>query len=165
MATEKERAENLYRRLYVASMDVSEARQHAKHLLKKGWHYHPWERRPSVYMQQAAFTTALIVAYGRAFTRSTGWPDIPGRLLSYDKDEEGLHHRLLEMRHTVYAHSDSKAFNIRLVKRGPMRSIDRLPSLRLSREDVELFLSMTQRLMERLELRINEVRESAREDE
>jgi hypothetical protein len=163
MTTNKERAENLYRRLYIARMDIGEAQQHAKHLLKKGWHHQPWERRWSVYLQQAAFTTALVVAYGRAFTKSNGWPDIPSRLIPYDEDQKELHRRLMETRHTIYAHSDSKAFNIRLLATGPVRSIDRLPSLRLSKEDTELFLSMTKELLERLGRRMDQVDESLRE--
>jgi hypothetical protein len=160
MTTEKGRAENLYRRLYVAGLDVGEAQQHARHLLKKGWHHEPWDARWSVYMQQIAFTTALIVGYGRAFTRSKGWPDIPDRLIPYNKEERQLHRELMDMRNTIYAHSDSSAYNIRLLPHGAPRSIDYLPSLRLSKEETELFMEMTAKLLERLGKRRDEVLES-----
>jgi hypothetical protein len=112
-------------------------------------------------MQQVAFTTALIVAYGRAFTKSDGWPDIPRRLVPYDEKDRELHDRLMEMRHTVYAHSDSKVFNIRLItsERGWPRSIDKLPSLRLSAEETALFMTMTAKLSRALQNRCRELYE------
>jgi len=62
--------------------------QQARHLLKRGWHHEHWDARSSVYMQQIAFTMALIVGYARAFTKSKGWPDIPDRSSPYNKEEK-----------------------------------------------------------------------------
>ena len=72
----------LYALLHVAEEYLLQAGFFAAHTLKKGWHFEPWEKRWSVYMQQAAFTTALATAYSRPFTESRGWPKFPMRLLS-----------------------------------------------------------------------------------
>ena len=53
---------SLYEVLYVAQEDLAQATYFASHLLKKGWHFEPWERRWTTYMQQSAYTTALVVA-------------------------------------------------------------------------------------------------------
>lgn len=65
-----DRDARLYSKLFVSRMDIEFARYCASVLLKKGWHFQPWERRGTVYQQQAVFTTALVTAYGRAFTDS-----------------------------------------------------------------------------------------------
>lgn len=103
-----EERQRLYERLFVAAEDLGLARQYAQHLLKKGWHSAPWERRGSIYMQQSAFVTALVVSYARAFTKSHGWPKFPEIFLSEDQAAIALHEQLISLRHEVYAHSDSK---------------------------------------------------------
>ncbi|MGE8482997.1 MAG: hypothetical protein ACN6Q5_10455 [Pseudomonas sp.] len=103
-----EERQRLYERLFVAAEDLGLARQYAQHLLKKGWHSAPWERRGSIYMQQSAFVTALVVSYARAFTKSYGWPKFPESFLPEDQGATALHKRLIALRHEVYAHSDSK---------------------------------------------------------
>jgi len=105
----------LYERLYVSVQDLGMARQYAEMLLKKGWHSAPWERRGSVYMQQSAFTTALVVCYGRPFTNSKGWPSFPTALLKLTASQAELHFKLLNLRHQVYAHSDSCRYEIELL--------------------------------------------------
>src|SRR5438445_12970197 len=98
----------LYARLYFSAQDFWYAKSYALHLIKKGWHSAPYERRGTIYMQQSAFTTSLIVSYARPFTRSNGWPKFPERFVQYDAQETLLHQRLLDLRHQVYAHSDSE---------------------------------------------------------
>jgi len=105
----------LYERLYVSALDLARARYYAKFLLKKGWHSNPWERRGSLYLQQSAFTTALIVSYGRPFTNSNGWPKFPPSLLKLSDTQLALHFKLIKLRHQVYAHSDSVSFEIKPV--------------------------------------------------
>src|ERR1700759_5574944 len=68
------------------------------------WHNQPWDRRGTIYQQHAAFTTALVTAYGGPFTQSNGWPDIRKQLsATYSGQELVLHEKLIELRHTVYA--------------------------------------------------------------
>jgi hypothetical protein len=139
--------EKLYGRLYVSMQDVASAREYARVLLKKGWHHRPWERRWSVYRDQAAFTSALVVAYGRPFTTSRGWPKFPSRLKPYTKEETALHDKLLVLRHRVYAHSDSASYSIRPRSRGGFSTtIVGQPPLRLTAEETTLFVSMTEKL-------------------
>jgi hypothetical protein len=54
-------------------------------LIKKGWHWMPWERRGTIYLRRAAFTTSLVTPYARPFTGSRGWPKIPTELINYDQ--------------------------------------------------------------------------------
>src|SRR5690348_1701384 len=81
---------NLHDKLLVSSDDIAIAQFCAGVLLKNGWHAQPWERRGTVYQQQTAFTTALITAYARAFTKSKGWPAFPPALCVYDDRESAL---------------------------------------------------------------------------
>jgi hypothetical protein len=91
----------------VAEEDLRQARFFAAHILKKGWHHEEWEKRWTVYMQQAAYTTALATAYSRPFTESRGWPKFPARLLAaFSPKQRDLHKRILKLRNLIYAHSD-----------------------------------------------------------
>lgn len=110
--TQKTEIERLYKRLYISGEDLGMAAQFAAFILKKGWHFTPWERRGTLYLQQSAFTSSLIVFYARPFTRSSGLPDFPKRLLKYSKTENGLHDTIIQLRHKVYAHSDDASYKV-----------------------------------------------------
>jgi hypothetical protein len=141
--------EKLYSKLYVSISDVEFARYCACVLLKKGWHSQPWERRGTIYQQQAAFTSALVTAYGRPFTNSKGWPKIPEELIRYNEQETKLHKNLITLRHTVYAHSDSENYSIRPWRSGDFSTdIVGAPTLRITSEDAQLFQVMTRRLID-----------------
>lgn len=135
--------ERLYQRLYVSLGDLSLTNSFARHLRKKKWHYAPHERRWTTYIQQAAFTSALVTSYARAFTPSKGWPDIPVRLRPYDDAEVRLHEHLIALRNKVYAHSDSSSYSVR-----PMRIADHpsaiigAPIFRLSSEELTALQKM-----------------------
>lgn len=109
----KNREEELYSRLYVSSCDLAFAEYCLGVLLKKGWHHKPWERRGNIYNQQSAFTSALVIAYARPFTKSKGWPHFPSELKDFDPKQKALHEHMIEMRHTIYAHSDSKHYTVK----------------------------------------------------
>lgn len=157
-----ERDKKLYDKLFVSKGDLSFAQNCCAFLIKKGWHHQPWERRHSTYIQQAAFTTAMITAYGRVFTMSKGWPQIPHKLVAYDAAENELHKTLLELRHKVYAHSDHSSYEIRPWSAGGLETdIESNPSLRISAEDAELFLAMTSKLIKAIDLRIKALRATA----
>lgn len=63
LETAGEKKQRVYERLLVAAENFGFARQYAQHLLKKRWHSARWEHRGSIYMQQSAFVTALVVSY------------------------------------------------------------------------------------------------------
>ena len=147
--------EKLYSKLYVSSSDIAFARYCASVILKKGWHAQPWERRGTIYQQQAAFTTALVTAYARPFTPSKGWPKLPSDLVAYSDQEAALHEQLIKLRHTVYAHSDSASYSIR-----PWRSEDfstdivGAPVMRITSKDATLFQAMSSKLLASIGVRM-----------
>jgi hypothetical protein len=143
---------NLYSKLFVSRRDIALARYCASVILKKGWHGQEWERRGTVYQQQAVFTTALVTAYARPFTRSKGrkrWPDLPKDLVAaYSGPEKALHYRLIRLRHTVYAHSASASYSIRPWRSGDFSTdIVGQPVMRLALEEATLFQEMSGRLL------------------
>ena len=52
-----ERDARLYGKLFVSRNDIGFAQYCASELLKKGWHSLWWERRGTVYQQQAVYTS------------------------------------------------------------------------------------------------------------
>lgn len=132
-----EQKQRLYERLYVAE-DLGLARQYAQLLLKKGGHSAPWERRGSIYMQQSAFVTALVVSYVRAFTKSYGWPRLPEGTLPEGQGATALHKQLMDLRHEVYAHSDSKHHKVLpwRIDSEALTDVRGAPSLRFTRMNV-----------------------------
>jgi hypothetical protein len=90
-------------RLFASTYDFGQANFCARYLLKKGWHSNPWERRGTIYAQQTAFVTNLIVAYARPFVTSKGWPAYPSKLTNFDAMQKEMHERLLQMRHEIFA--------------------------------------------------------------
>jgi hypothetical protein len=138
----------LYNRLYVSRSDIDFARYCAGVLLKKGWHVQPWEKRGTIYQQQTAFTSALVTAYARPFTKSKGWPSFPEELIPYDLAELELHKQLMKMRHKVFAHSDSESYSIKTFKiENDVAHLLTQPTLRLTAKEVKLFQSMTSKLI------------------
>lgn len=104
--------ELLFKRLYISLQDLNCAADFAAYILKKGWHFNPWEKRGSIYLQQSAFTSSLITFYARPFTKSCGLPPFPTTLVKYNKAEKRLHQKILLLRHQVYAHSDSGRYRV-----------------------------------------------------
>jgi hypothetical protein len=149
-------AEKVYSKLYVSSSDIRFARYCASVLLKKGWHAQPWERRGTIYQQQAVFTTALVTAYARPFTSSKGWPKLPSNnLIAYSVPEQILHKQLLRLRHTVYAHSASASYSIQPWRSGNFSTdIVGAPVLRITSADANLFMAMTSKLLASIDLRM-----------
>ena len=135
----------LYQRLTVWRHDLSEAAYFAGFLLKKGWHFDPWDKkiRWPTYMQQAAFTTALVAAYCRPFVETRNGAVLSMKLAPYTDGEHELHEKLKSLRNTVYAHSDIELRQVRPVSfNGRATAIERLPSLKLTRGETERTLAM-----------------------
>ena len=159
-AVATEEKQRLYERLYVAAEDLGLARQYTQHLLKKGWHSAPWERRGSIYMQQSAFVTALVVSYARAFTKSYGWPSLSESFLPEDQGATALHKRLMGLRHEVYAHSDSKHHKVQpwRINSRSLTDLRNAPFLRFTKDECELITEFIDRIPKRLLPRITLMR-------
>jgi hypothetical protein len=85
------RAHALYGKLHVSREDIGTARLCAAYIQEKGWHTWPFTRRGSVYIQQIAFTTAMIVAYCGPFAPGRGNISLPEKLLRFSPQEADLH--------------------------------------------------------------------------
>jgi hypothetical protein len=134
----------LYERLHVSSLDLSSAKQYACHLLKKGWHSAPYERRGSIYMQQSAFTTSLVVSYARPFSNSYGWPQFPEEFWQYSPQQNQLHQKLIELRDQVFAHSDKAQYKVLPFRMNAdsVSAIEGVPFHRLSQDECKQLVEM-----------------------
>lgn len=137
---------DLYGKLDAARRDLFDASSYGAFIMKKGWTAKPWGRG-STYLQQSAFMTAMIVSYGRAFTRSDGWPRLPSQFLSfYDHDETALHNHIMTQRHQVYAHSDSVSYPIKPWKSDYHSDIIQFRVLEMDYEDIKRLQGMCQKI-------------------
>ena len=90
--------------LHAAMSDLNQATIWAEHIMKKKWYRRPWSRG-ATYSHQSAYVTAIVMAYGRVFSKGRNGRRFPEKLIDYDADDRALHERLLDMRNAVYAHS------------------------------------------------------------
>jgi hypothetical protein len=140
----------LYQKLYISLNDLAMADTFAGHLLKNGWHYALWEtrRRWPTYMKQAAFTSALVVSYARPLTKSYGWPKFPMEIVDFDESEFTLHKKIIHLRDTVYAHSDSVNHGVRPWRiAGLPSAIVSSPPLRLTSDELQRVRQMISKLV------------------
>src|SRR4051812_19229513 len=100
----------LYRRLYIARIDLEEARATAEDLLARRIAV-PRSKPPSALLM--AMNTALVVSYARPFVQSRGQSEVaekavPGILLrGLTARERDIHEALITMRNKEVAHSDA----------------------------------------------------------
>ena len=100
----------LYRRLYLARMDIEEARAVAVDLLARRIPL-PRAKQPGPLL--LALNTALVVCYSRPFIQSRGHSviadkTVPGALLrSLTARERAMHDSILMLRNKEVAHSDA----------------------------------------------------------
>lgn len=110
-------------------------------------------------MQQAAFTTALLTSYARPFTQSKGWPKLPSEFVLYNASEVHLHQQVMELRHQVYAHSDSSRHSIRPIKVLDFHTdIVGSPHLRLSKKETEMLVRMIDKVIAKINTEIERLR-------
>jgi hypothetical protein len=151
-----------YGKLFVSVNDLNLASYCLKVIVQKKWHHQPWERRQATYQQQATYTTALIVAYGRVFTTSKGWERVSKELKRFDgftDEESAVHNRMMELRHSVFAHSDSKNYSIRPFRNPELSSdVVREPTLRITAEESVLLNRMIRKLAKTFIERMSEIR-------
>lgn len=150
----------LYERLVVFREDLAQATYFARYLLKKGWHFEPWDHRIRwpTYMQQAAFTTALVAAYSRPFTVTRSGSTLPTRLASFNSEQRALHKKVLSLRNTVYAHTEVALHKVVPVSvNGRAAAVLNTPLLRLSKEEVELLVGMISHVSANIDSSLNKL--------
>lgn len=107
----------LYRRLYIARIDLEEARATVDDLLARRIAI-PRSKPPSALL--LAMNTALVVAYARPFVQSRGQSEtaektVPGILLrGLTAREREIHDALIVMRNKEIAHSDADVLDMSL---------------------------------------------------
>lgn len=148
----------LYSRLHVSSLDLGFVQYCVGVILKKGWHYRPWEKRGTIYQQQSAFMSAIVTAYARPFTKSFGWPKFPPELKEFNSGEDVFHLRMIELRNSVYAHSDSKNYSVRPWRSGKFSTdIVGAPELCISAKEALLLKQMVNKLQLAIRRRMSQI--------
>jgi hypothetical protein len=148
----------LYKKLVVSQDDFGQAKYFIGYILKKGWHFSPWDSaiRYPTYLKQAAFTTAFVTAYARPFTGTRSSPALSLKIAKYGISEKRLHDEILELRNTVYAHSDIEKQDVRpLVFMGFASAVQKQPVMKFSKLNAELVLRMVESLSEHVRARLN----------
>src|SRR6185312_5754397 len=133
-----------YALLHVSEEDLRQASFYASHLLKKGWHSEWYERRGTVYYQQAAYTTALVMAYTRPFTQTRGGSSLHGKTIAgFSEEQKAQHKRMKVLRDNIYAHTDIPTRRVRPVSfAGYPSAIETVPPMRLHKAEVEHLQTM-----------------------
>jgi len=150
----------LYQRLWVWRQDLLDATYFTRFLLKKGWHFEPWDKkiRWPTYMQQAAFTTALAAAYCRPFVETRNGAVLSMKFAPYTDAEHELHEKLKSLRNSAYAHSDVELREVRPISlSGRATAIERLPCLKLTRTETERALSMIAKVSRAIDQKLQEL--------
>lgn len=148
----------LFHKLHVSSFDISYARQCAVHVKKKDWFREPWSRG-TLYFQQTAFVTALVVSYARPFAVGRAGLNFPNKLIPYDDVQMKFHLDLLSRRNRVYAHSDPETWSVRPWKSGDFETtIEGRPWLIVRRDEIDRFIPMTDALIASIADRMAEIR-------
>lgn len=131
--------EKLYKKLFTSCRDLEFAQYCLAVITKRGWHHAEFQKRGTVYLQQAAYTSALFVSYGRAFTQSRGWGELPPDVRCFSRTEAACHKRMMHARNSVFAHTDSSEYTIQPWSSGDFTTdIVGAPILRMSPEDAVL---------------------------
>ncbi len=126
LQVERERA--LFRRLVIAWHDLIDARAALTHLLGAD------ESLPNQVLTDSLLTS-LVMSYGRCFTQSRG-PSVAIRNLPHsflktlDPDQLAVHHHVLQLRNTEFAHSDVDAAEVQVQAFPEFKSGVLLPSSR-----------------------------------
>jgi hypothetical protein len=154
-----ERGKALYGKLHVSRDDIEIARSCARYIKRKGWHTYSFRRRGTVRIQQVCFTTTMIVVYARPFAPGRGNIDLPKRLAAdYESDQKILHKRLLQLRHTEYAHLDASSYRVTPYKGDFIKSIESIRDVCFTEKEIDLFLLMTDGLLARITERMEQLR-------
>lgn len=139
--------QRLYEKLRTSIQDLLYASAYGAVILKKKWKAKPWSRG-STYLQQSAYITAMVTAYGRAFTESRGWPMLPRGIMGvYTKDQKKVHKRIMTLRNSLYAHSDSAHYYVRPWKSDWHTDVTSDPILEVEHSEIEVLQVMCSRMV------------------
>lgn len=152
----------LYRRLWISSNDLHEAKATIEEILRSNLPY-PRRKEPSALL--IALTTALVVSYVRPFVNSRGQSavaerTVPGSLLRmFTSRERELHDALVDMRNREVAHSDADVLElaITLFLDGD-GGISRIPRHPLRRVELRALNRMIEKLADEIERHCEELR-------
>jgi hypothetical protein len=102
--------------------------------------------------------SALVIAYARPFTDSRDWPKFPLQLMEFESDEKALHGHMIQLRNTLYAHSDSKNYFVKPWRSGGFYAdIVAAPALRMSAEEAALLKQMIGKLQLAIRRRMRQI--------
>jgi hypothetical protein len=155
-----EKKRKLYEKLHFSHQDIRLALRCCEVILANKWHAMPWDVHPDNHVYQQSFTTTLVVSYGRIFTESRNWSPIPLEIVSkiYSAEEIDLHNRLIDLRHTVYAHTDASKHSIKPWISGAFSSaVVQTQAMKLSVDEATLFTSMGNKLAAELFSRMTKI--------
>jgi hypothetical protein len=151
----------LYRRLYIARMDLDEARAIVEELLKSRI---PLPRRSEPPALLMALTTALVVTYARPFVQSRGKTVadtiVPGAVLRVlTSNQRALHDHLIDVRNREVAHSDADILEISLKLHSfGDGSISRAVRSPYRRKDLRAILQIIKKIEQELDQRCSDLR-------
>lgn len=140
----------LYRRLWLAQIDLEEAKAALDEILRARIPIPRRERPPPLLL---SLTTALVVAYSRPWVYSRGQSiaerTVPGSLLrSLTSKQRAIHDYLIDLRNQEVAHSDADIVDLHL----RLYSDGHSAILRTSREPfLRSELKLIRRIIEKLE--------------
>lgn len=153
----------LYRRLYIARIDIDEARATVEDLLARRIALSR-SKRPNALLM--SMTTALVVSYARPFVHSRGQSEIaekavPSILLrSFTAREREMHEALITMRNKEVAHSDADILDMSLeVFEGGDGAIFLNIREPFRRPDLRSILKLIEKLDDALHQRCEELRQ------
>lgn len=152
----------LYRRLYLARIDLDEARAAAEELLVRRIQLP--RRKPPVPLLMS-LTTALVVSYARPFVASRrnsliAETTVPGVLLrTLSRDQRQRHDALIDLRNKQVAHSDAEVLemHIRLIPDGDV-GIFRAPRSPFRRDALRSILRIIAKLEDAIDMKCEELR-------
>ena len=159
---ELEPAVRLYRRLWISSNDLHEAKATIEEILRSNLPF-PRSKEPSPL--HIALTTALVVSYARPFVNSRGHSavaerTVPGTLLRVlTSREREFHDALIDIRNREIAHSDADVLDlsIRLYPEGDS-GISRVPRHPLRRVELHALNRILEKLTDEIERHCEELR-------
>lgn len=152
----------LYRRLYLARIDLDEAKATAEDLLARRI---PLPRRKPPAPLLMSLTTALVVAYARPFVASrrnsvVAETVVPGVFLrNLSKRQRELHEVLITLRNKQMAHSDAEILemHVRLIPGGDI-GIFRDPRAPFTRIELRAVLKVIEKIENAIEAKCQMLR-------
>lgn len=156
----------LYNKLSASENDLKLAEFCLKQIVKKRWHHGPFGGRGTTPEQQATYTCALVISYGRVFAQSKGMAALPSKLIKFSPTERQCHKEMLHLRNKVFAHIDASEFEATplfetWVLHPPgtgEAAVLRWPPLRITQEQTTILRGMIEKLLMAIDMKMRELR-------